>query len=152
MQVHFFFLVIPLLGLQKGAWPVFLYITLCKSCYCISFTTICLRDFIMVQYCWPGCAYASLVGFFLPGAQRGAWSVFPYKTLCKSCYRISSETNCLQDSIIVQYCWLSGLVMHVQFWLGSSFQGPRKGRGQFSLYNYVNLVIASPPRLFVSES
>ena len=60
------------------------------------------------------------------GPIRGAVS-FPYTSLCKSCYRISSVAKYHRDPIMVLYCRPHSQVVHVPVWSSQNARRPQKG-------------------------
>ena len=60
------------------------------------------------------------------GPIRGAVS-FPYTSLCKSCYRISSVAKYHRDPIMVLYCRPHSQVVHLPVWSSQNARGPQKG-------------------------
>ena len=60
------------------------------------------------------------------GPIRGAVS-FPYTSLCKSCYHISSVAKYHRDPIMVLYCRPHSQVMHVPVWSSQNARGPKRG-------------------------
>ena len=52
---------------------------------------------------------------------------FPYTSLCKSCYRISSVAKYHRDPIMVLYCRPHSQVVHVPVWSSQIAKGPQKG-------------------------
>ena len=60
------------------------------------------------------------------GPVRGAVS-FPYTSLCKSCYRISSVAKYHRDPNMVLYCRPHSQVAHVPVWSSQNSRGPQKG-------------------------
>ena len=60
------------------------------------------------------------------GPIRGAVS-FPYTSLCKSCYRISSVAKYYRDPIMVLYCRPHSQVVHLPVWSCQNARGPQKG-------------------------
>ena len=83
---------------------------------------------------WCSCAPAILIMILSHGAQKGGRGHFPYISLCKSCYHISSFAICHRHLVIVSIWWQACIDVHQWFCWGSYFQGPNKGCGQFSLY------------------
>ena len=60
------------------------------------------------------------------GPIRGAVS-FPYTSLCKSCYCISSVAKYHRDPIMVLYCRPHSQVVHVPVWSCQNARGPKRG-------------------------
>ena len=66
------------------------------------------------------------------GPIRGADS-FPYTSLCKSCYRISSVAKYHRDPIMVLYCRPHSQVVHVPVWSSQNARDPKRGNsGKFT--------------------
>ena len=64
--------------------------------------------------------------FFRGPVLRGAVS-FPYTSICKSCYRISSVAKYYRDRTMVLYCRSHSQVVHVPVWSSQNCRGPQKG-------------------------
>ena len=60
------------------------------------------------------------------GLVRGAVS-FPYTSLCKSCYRISSAAKYHRDPNMVLYCRPHSQVVHVPVWSSQNSRGGPEG-------------------------